>query len=220
MSGFFPCKSIPLSQPRGGIDGPKSVRLLPLDILRHLNWDEVFPSRQPIEIDLGCGDGAFLVASATLRPSHNFLGVERKLPRIKRCCRLSWEAQCRNVRLILIESGYFIRHMIPPGSVQTLHILFPDPWPKRKHERHRLLRAAFFRDAARILVPDGEIRLKTDNRDYFALARKEAAETGAVIEQECNSLGDSEPMTDFEQRFRAEGCPIYFISWRRCDPLL
>ncbi|MFQ3578322.1 MAG: tRNA (guanosine(46)-N7)-methyltransferase TrmB [Verrucomicrobiia bacterium] len=196
------------------------MRILPLDILTPLDWNRVFPRVQPVEIDLGCGDGAFLVGSAQARPHHNFLGVERKLPRIDRCCRRCWRGQCGNVRVILIESGYLVRHMIPPDSVHTIHILFPDPWPKRKHERHRLLKATFFRDAARLLAPSGEIRLKTDDQKYFSFALKEAAASGAVVEQDVDHLENKEPMSDFEQRFRREGRPIYFKIWRRSDQAL
>src|SRR5688572_22700975 len=105
----------------------------PASYLDRLPLAEMFPQAQPLEVELGAGDGSFLIAWAKANPARNFLGVERLLGRIRKIDRKASRAGLQNVRLMRIEASYFLEYLLPRNSVTALHIYFPDPWPKRKH---------------------------------------------------------------------------------------
>ncbi len=190
-----------------------AVRITLTDILQPMDASAIFPNQQPLEIDLGCGDGTFLVAEAIRRPTHNFLGIERQAGRIMQSCRRAARARLRNVRVALIESGYFVRYLLPPQSVSVLHILFPDPWPKRKHWAHRLLSREFFQNASRVLTPEGQIRFVTDDEPYF-IAACEAGDACARLDRCEVAVPDPRrTQTTFERRFVAEAKRIHSACW-------
>src|ERR1700689_5486180 len=106
--------------------------LHPIDsIIERLDVAAVFPRAQPLEVELVSGDGSFLVNYARLHPERNFLGVERLLGRLRKLDRKGCRAGLTNLRGLRIESAYFLEYLLPRESPATLHIYFPDPWPKR-----------------------------------------------------------------------------------------
>jgi tRNA (guanine-N7-)-methyltransferase len=173
-------------------------------ILERLDLSEVFPVDQPLEVELGSGDGTFLVDLAGRHPEHNFIGIERLLGRIRKMERKARRAELTNMRGVRIESSYFLEYLLPPHSVNALHIYFPDPWPKRKHRRHRLINERFPSLAHNALTPTGMVYLRTDDRDYFdqmntvfaASPLFRASETPAEL---------AALLTDFEKDFQARG---------------
>src|SRR6266436_4962142 len=130
-------------------------------ILQRLELTKIFPKAQPVEVELGSGDGSFLVEYAALHPEHNFIGVERLLGRIRKMDRKGLRLGLTNLRGVRIESSYFLEYLLPRHSVAALHIYFPDPWPKRKHRRHRLINDRFPQLAYNVLIPDGKVYLRT-----------------------------------------------------------
>src|SRR5215813_4009842 len=128
-------------------------------IVEPLDLPELFPRFQPLEIELGSGDGSFLVTYAQQQPEHNFIGVERLLGRLRKLERKGRHAHLANLRGVRIESAYFLRYLLPPHSAVALHIYFPDPWPKRKHWRHRFINERFPEIAKRALTPGGTVYL-------------------------------------------------------------
>jgi tRNA (guanine-N7-)-methyltransferase len=173
-------------------------------ILERLDLAQIFPRAQPLEIELGSGDGSFLAQYAQRHPERNFVGVERLLGRLRKLDRKGRRAGLTNLRGVRIESSYFLEYLVPAHSVSTLHIYFPDPWPKRKHRRNRLINEQFPIVARQALVPGGVVYLRTDDRDYFEqmVSVFDAAPAFCAIET-------PEPLatllTDFEKEFRARG---------------
>src|SRR5216684_3134027 len=146
---------------------PSSL-LYPLpSILDRLDLAQLFPSQQPLEIELGSGDGSFLAEYARRHPERNFIGVERLLGRIRKLDRKGRRLGLTNLRAIRIESSYFLEYLLPFHSASALHIYFPDPWPKRKHRRHRLISERFPAVARQALASGSVVYLRTDDRDYF-----------------------------------------------------
>ncbi len=127
----------------------------------------LFPKPQPLEVELGCGDASFLVEYARRHPERNFIGVERLLGRIRKLDRKGRRAGLANLRGVRIESSYFLQYLLPPRSASALHIYFPDPWPKKKHRKHRLINERFPALARAALAPGGAVYLRTDDADYF-----------------------------------------------------
>ncbi len=136
-------------------------------IVEPIDLKMLFPRDQPLEVELGCGDASFLVNYATLRPERNFIGVERLLGRLRKLDRKGRRAGVTNLRGVRIESGYFLQYLLPAHSAAALHIYFPDPWPKRKHLKNRLVDERFPEIALRALAPGGLVFLRTDDRNYF-----------------------------------------------------
>ena len=136
-------------------------------IVEPLKLAELFPKPQPLEVELGCGDASFLVEYARRNPERNFIGVERLLGRIQKLDRKGRRAGLANLRGMRIESSYFLHFLLPPHSAVALHVYFPDPWPKKKHRRHRLINEHFPALARAALVSGGVVYLRTDDADYF-----------------------------------------------------
>jgi tRNA (guanine-N7-)-methyltransferase len=105
-------------------------------ILERLEPAKLFPKPQPLEVELGSGDGSFLAQYAARHPERNFIGVERLLGRLRKLDRKGRRAGLTNLRGVRIESAYFLEYLLPSHAASVLHVYFPDPWPKRRHRRH------------------------------------------------------------------------------------
>lgn len=175
-------------------------------ILEPLDLPGLFLQPQPLEVELGCGDASFLIEYAALNPATNFIGVERLLGRMQKLDRKGRRAGLNNVRGVRIESSYFLRHLLPPASATALHIYFPDPWPKKKHRRHRLINEQFPALARAALAPAGRVFLRTDDADYFNQMNEVFAAAPEFKPVETPpSL--AQITTDFERDFNAQGVP-------------
>jgi tRNA (guanine-N7-)-methyltransferase len=173
-------------------------------ILEPLNVAEYFPTVQPLEVELGCGDASFLVNHAQAHPERNFIGVERLGGRIRKLDRKGRRAGLTNLRGVRIESGYFLEFLLPPKSAAALHIYFPDPWPKRKHLKNRFINERFLEIAQSVLAPGGTVYLRTDHEDYFEqMITVFAASTAFRPVETPAEL--SALLTDFEEDFQKQG---------------
>ena len=173
-----------------------------------LDWPAVFadPTR-PLEIDIGCGKGGFLLWVAGVQPATNFLGVERQLIRLRKVDKKILDRQLPNARLLRVEAGYLVGKLIPAQSVTAYHIFFPDPWPKRRHQVRRLFQPAFVADLVRTLTPGGAVNVATDDLDYFAQIQKVMRGSGRFRETAAAVL-PVEAQTEFEKIFLAQGRQI------------
>ena len=174
----------------------------PASWLEPLPLAEMFARPQPLEVELGSGDGLFLTQWAQAHPDRNFLGVERLLGRLRKLDRKGQRLGLTNLRLTRIEAGYFLGFLLPAQSVQALHLYFPDPWPKRKHRKNRLVQESFTKAAARVLAAGGFIYLRTDDADYFAQMREVFAANERFHAVE-TPVQLSAVVTDFERGFNA-----------------
>lgn len=184
------------------------IEFVPGSYFEPIRLGDLFARTAPIEIDLGSGDGAFLIAMAQRHPDRNFLGVERLLGRVRGTCELAVQRDLGNLRVLRIESGYALRYLIPPGSAAVIHLMFPDPWPKRRHWSRRLFNAEFLRLVHTALEPGGELRLKTDHDGYFAQMQKVFRADPGFRQLEWPDDPDY-PISDFERKFLRRGLPIY-----------
>jgi tRNA (guanine-N7-)-methyltransferase len=182
-------------------------------ILQRIDLSKLFPHSQPLEVELGSGDGSFLVACAAQHPDRNFIGVERLLGRLRKLDRKGRQAGLTNLRGLRIESAYFLQYLLPSHSVSALHIYFPDPWPKRKHRRHRLINEQFVQLALAALVPGGTVFLRTDDIDYFEQMVNVFGASNAFCHEETpQPLADL--LTDFERDFLARGIKTLRAAYR------
>jgi tRNA (guanine-N7-)-methyltransferase len=182
-------------------------------IVEPLDLSDLFPASQPLEIELGSGDGSFLLAYAHQHPERNFIGVERLMGRIRKLDRKGRRLGLRNLRGVRIESVYFLQYLLPPGSTEAMHVYFPDPWPKKKHQKNRLINDGFPALAERVLRPGGLVHLRTDDQDYFQQMREVFAGSSAFVlaETPAELLA---VQTDFESDFAAQGIAANHASYR------
>lgn len=187
----------------------------PDDHFRVARLEEIFPRTDvPLELDLGCGDGSFLVEMARRHPERNFLGTERLLGRVEKVARKIARAHLQNVRILRLESHYTVRWLLPAECASIAYILHPDPWPKRHHHDRRLIQIDFMEAAHKVLVPGGELRVKTDDKPYFQWMGKVFVRCPQFERLEWGEPEDW-PKTDFEQDFLAKGMPIYRARLRK-----
>ena len=185
-------------------------------VVEPLDLAQLFPESQPLEVELGCGDASFLVEYARQNPGTNFIGVERLLGRISKLDRKGRRAGLANLRGVRIESAYFLQYLLPPRSAAALHVYFPDPWPKKKHRRHRLIGETFPALARAALAPGGQVYLRTDDADYF---QQMTEVFGAAKEfQKIETPAElAEITTDFERDFHSRGIPTLRAAYRIWD---
>jgi tRNA (guanine-N7-)-methyltransferase len=182
-------------------------------IVERLDLAALFPKSQPLEVELGCGDASFLAEYAHLHPERNFIGVERLLGRIRKLDRKGRRAGLTNLRGLRIESAYFLEWLLPPRSANALHIYFPDPWPKKKHRKHRFINERFPELARAALAPGGVIYLRTDDADYFEQMQAVFAADASFREVETpTELAGL--LTDFEKEFLAKGVKTLRAAYR------
>lgn len=201
------------------LDRVEPFEFLPEDCFRRAGLGEIFPERPgaPVELDLGCGDGGFLLAMARRHPDRNFLGVERLLGRVRKVCRRAWRDGIPNVRLLRLETAYTVEWLLPPRSFTRIHLLFPDPWPKKKHEERRLVTPGFARAAADLLAPGGEFLFKSDHPPYFAEAAAVLRAEPAFAEIDWREDAFPYFETDFERRWKAQGKWIQALRLRLAE---
>ena len=201
-------------QSQAALAGKCPDLIVPLSsIVERIDLAELFPRNQPLDVELGSGDGSFLAEYAGLHPGHNFIGVERLLGRIRKLDRKGRRAGLTNLRGVRIESAYFLEYLLPPHTAVALHIYFPDPWPKRKHRRHRLINERFPFVARQALAPGGTVYLRTDDQDYFGqmlgVFAAEPAFRPVDTPAELSAL-----LTDFEKDFQARGIRTLRAAYR------
>jgi tRNA (guanine-N7-)-methyltransferase len=176
-------------------------------IVERLELSQLFGVAQPLEVELGCGDASFIAEYARRNAGANFIGVERLLGRIQKLHRKGQRLGLTNLRGVRIESAYFLQWLLPAASVTALHIYFPDPWPKKRHHKNRLINEGFPALAKTVLQAGGEVYLRTDDADYFQ-QMNEVFDAAKSLYERIETPGTlAEVTTDFERDFNAQGIP-------------
>jgi len=191
------------------------LRLRP-DVMSRLAFLEIFGNSNAVELELGSGDGSFLANYAALHPERNFIGVERLLGRLRKLGRKGVRAGLTNLRTLRLEAALILEWMIQPNSLDAIHVYFPDPWPKRRHWKRRLINTEFTRLAYVALGKGGRVCLRTDNAPYFEQMNEvfRAHPGFAPVESASELLAVT---TDFEKDFNAKGIPTLQVTYVRLD---
>lgn len=174
------------------------------DICEPLNWQALFGNDHPVEIDLGAGDGGFVANRAKQFSEVNFLAVERLLGRARKIVKKAYRQNLPNLRVLRLETSYLMRYMIPAESLSMVHLMFPDPWPKRRHHERRIVQPEFVKSVATALKPGGEFRFTTDHTEYFSVAVPVINAEPLLKTAELWDFS-TDPQTEFQVEFLAEG---------------
>lgn len=188
--------------------------------LAALDCARLFPRRAPLILDIGFGDGEALALQARQQPGHDFLGIEVHRPGVGSLLRKLAADDLDNVRVIVGDANEVLQ-ALPDAALAGVHVYFPDPWPKKRHHKRRLLQAPFVALIARKLRPGGVLHVATDWADY-------AAQVLGVCDADpdlVNIAGPgrfvprpaARPLTKFERRALAAGRGIHDLQYRRKD---
>lgn len=176
-----------------------------------LDLQEWFGNDHPVILEIGSGKGRFLIATATERPDVNVIGIEKALHYHRLIRDRVLKRHLPNIRLINHDAFLVLRDMIPDASLAELHIYFPDPWPRKKEQKRRIIRPEVLQEIRRVLVEGGSAIYVTDHQSYFEAA---APLIEAEFRSERRTPGpDDPPRTNYEAKYRVEGRPIYEVRF-------
>lgn len=182
-------------------------------------WKAVFGRRAPLVVEVGFGNGQFLAGMARARPQCDFVGIELYGKGIEKLARRLEREGIGNVRIVKGEALGVLRSRFGRGEVAEVHLNFPDPWPKKRHHKRRLVGPALAVALFRCLPPGGEVRLATDDPCY-ALQMRDVFEAhpGFANAAGPHRFADPEPgriATKYEHKFSALGATIRHLHFRR-----
>ena len=196
---------------------PEPIGLDVETLPRPLDWRQLYGNANPVELEIGMGKGTFITEQARARPEVNFFGIE--------WARWFWRYAsdrlrrngCNNARTVRAEAAFFLQEFVPPESLSVVHIYFPDPWPKARHHKRRLIQGKFMPVLHRVLAPGGRLQIVTDHQGYWeeniAPAVSHAAGFEVVDYRPPGSAADGEFVgTNFERKYAREGRPFYAIA--------
>ncbi len=180
------------------------------------NLDSLFQRSAPVVLEIGFGNGETLVEQASANPDLNFLGIEVHEPGVGHCLLKARDAGAGNLRLIMHDAIEVLTRQIPPSSLRRVNIYFPDPWPKKRHHKRRLLQPSFLELVHSRLEPGGNLHVATDWANY-AEHIDEVFETSGLFICDERREHDGEapldrPQTKFERRGLRKGHRI--CDWR------
>lgn len=190
---------------------------------REKGWEAIFaPDLAPplrLVVEIGFGRGEFLRHLAAEDPGAAHVGVELSAKRVLKMARRIARAEEGNIRLLEARGEDAVREALAPGSVQAFWINFPDPWPKKRHHRRRLLQAPFVAALAERLAPGGWLHVATDHVGYAEqIDEVLRAAPGLENRQAPAPFVREVPgrmRTAYEEEWRAEGRPLHFWTYRR-----
>ncbi len=174
--------------------------------------DAIFARRAPLEIEIGAGKGEFILEYAAANPERNFLAIELSGTVGQLLAVRCGRAELPNVRVAKMDARTLVNLMLPDASVAAYHIYYPDPWPKERHIKHRMVSPTFVRNLSRTLKDDGAVYAASDVKDW-------AHEIFAMLDAGGFRRIQKEPpgakCTGFARKYLAQGKPVYFASFEK-----
>lgn len=184
---------------------------------RTLNFTEIFGNTNPVTMEIGFGMGQATALIAAQNPEMNYLGIEVHKPGVGRLLGEIKTRQLKNLYIIEHDALETLETMIPDDSIEAFHIFFPDPWPKKKHHKRRLLRRPHTDLLAQKLAPGGYLYFASDWEDYAQSALEELLQTKTLYNVYADFAPHQEwrPRTKFEQKGIAEGRDIFELYFKK-----
>ncbi|UCG60062.1 MAG: tRNA (guanosine(46)-N7)-methyltransferase TrmB [Phycisphaerales bacterium] len=200
-----------------------SVALKAEELEGEIDFAELFGRHGPVHIEIGTGKATFLLNQAKAQPHVDFIGIEwaRKYYRFAVDRMGRWGVT--NVRIIRTDAAAFIRDHIAEECVDCFHIYFPDPWPKKRHHKRRLLSPANLEQMIRCLGSAGQIRIATDHSDYFERIQTVIRARSNTLEEieflpTAGAKGSEWVGTNFERKYHKESRPVYTLAVQKTEP--
>ena len=184
---------------------PRDTDFAPLD------FPVLFGNDHPVTLEIGSGKGRFLIGSAIANPDRNFAGIEKSLHYHRLIRDRVLKRNLTNVRLINHDAFLVMQKMFAGASIAEVHIYFPDPWPRKREQKRRIIRPEALAEIRRVLAGGGFGIYVTDHREYFEAALPVIA---SFFRSEVRVPGpDDLPRTNYEAKYRAAGREIYEVRF-------
>jgi len=182
-----------------------------------LALDEVFRNPNDCTLEIGFGEGEFIIELARANPAQNHVGIEIKTYRVKKAVRKLKRESLPNLRFLHTDAVIAMSEIFAPDSFRTVYINFPDPWPKEKHHKHRIFSPYFLSLLSRSMTPDGIVEIVSDHEEYVAYVRDSFEEEPHFrrLVSEKGHFRDfpHRPESKFEQLFKAKGKEIFYLRY-------
>jgi tRNA (guanine-N7-)-methyltransferase len=180
-----------------------------------VDFAAIFGRTAPVEMEIGVGKGRFLLNAAAARRDRDFFGLEIEaeyaaIVRVK-----AGRAGLENVRVERLDGKAFVHARLSPGSLTALHVYFPDPWPKKRHHKRRLVDPEWAAAAARALAPGGLLRVASDHAEYWAVIDAALSAEPLLAKLSEDETGEWSTGTNYELKFLKTGRPIRKAVFRR-----
>lgn len=178
---------------------------------------QAFERRRPLVVEIGFGNGEALAWMAANEPEHDFVGIEVHEPGVGRLLRALQARNLANVRVAMRDAVEVLRDQTRPGSLEEVRIYFPDPWPKKRHHKRRIVQGPFLELVADRLRPGGRLHLATDWQPYAEWMLEQVAQNGRfeTLGYPFDERPPWRPQTHFEQRGSRRGHTIFDLVYRR-----
>ncbi len=180
-----------------------------------LRWEELFGRRAPVHVDLGSGKCRFLLELAAARSDIDLLGVERARKYFELGCQRTARRGLPNVRMLHTTGEDLLFRLLPEASVAAFYVLFPDPWPKKRHHKRRFFRRENALRIVECLEPGGRLLVKTDHPEYAEVIEEVLHGLPGTRPLDAEALFAALPLTGFEHKYRIEGRPIRAFALER-----
>ena len=215
----------PIKRPPANLDLSEVLRDVD-NLPEQLSSASLFGNEAPLEIEIGSGKGLFMATASAANPTHNFLGIEimakyaaHAAGRLLRSRANMAEPQ-HNSMMISGNAEPLFQERIKPGSLEAVHVYFPDPWWKKRHRKRRVVNETSIRNVSRVLRSGGRLHFWTDVLDYFENTVELIAELNPefgvpIPEEEAEATHDLDYRTHFERRSRQHQIPVYRVRYER-----
>ncbi|MGE3536023.1 MAG: tRNA (guanosine(46)-N7)-methyltransferase TrmB [Candidatus Tectimicrobiota bacterium] len=197
------------------------VSLRPLLLWQHverpIDWTQRFGRQAPLWVEIGFGNGEFLARQAQEHPEYDFIGIEPEWASMQRCLRRLAQARVTNVRLLLLDARVALQRLFAPQTLQQVYALFPCPWPKERHVKHRLFAQSFLALLNSRLRAEAEVQVVTDHQEYLTWVLEQVPDTGFTPHW---STIPARFSTKYERKWQASGQQeFYDLRLRKSTPL-
>ena len=200
------------------IMNPNSPRKHPEDekIARLRTFYGILESdREKTELDLGCGAGSFTIALASRYPERKIYAADMLMGRLRKVVKRAENAGCSNVFAMQVEARYLLSRLLPDGSLDRIHLLCPDPWPKDRHRGHRLLASDFTTQIHRVLKENGIFHFSSDDVNYCNAVGR-VLEASGLFEPCQEAIADLDGVSsDFENHWKSQGLSVPHRAWKK-----
>ncbi len=184
-----------------------------------LAWEELFGRSGPVHVEIGSGNNRFLIAMAEAHPEWSFLGVERSAKYHSLGCERAARRGLANLRLIRTTGEDLLFRLLPAHRVSALYVLFPDPWPKKRHHKRRLFAdPEILTAAARVLASGGRLLVKTDHPGYAEVIAEALANPPGFRSVVPAAAFAQLPASGYEEKYRREDRPIHVFALECLTP--